>query len=88
MITNTLDSPAGQRALFYIHIPFPTSLKLSTVSAPNKQITGPSQCVLSEERRRNEGFNTAFPPVLDFWGGRGFHQLIASLHVCVPKVRV
>lgn len=71
MITNTLDSPAGHRALFYIHIPFPTSLKLFTVSARNKQITGPSQCVLNEERREEgmKGLTQRFPLYWTFGEG-------------------
>lgn len=81
VITNTLDSPAGQRALFYIHVPFPTSRELFTVSAPNKQITGPSQCVLSEERREEgmKGLAQRFP--LRWTFGEGGVS-INSLHHC------
>lgn len=82
VIRNTLDSPAGQRALFYIHTPFPTSLKLFTVSAHNKQITGTSQRVLSEEKRKDgmKGLTQRFPLYWTF--GEGGVSM-NSLHHCM-----
>lgn len=81
VITGTLASPAGLLAPFHIHIPFPTSLKLFTVSANNRQIVGAQSMCFEVNERRNEGMkglDTALPTVLDSWGGCSSHQHMAS----------